>query len=91
MEGKRKRIEPKMWSKKEKKEKVEFKREVRWEAGSLFGARGASKESKAVLLVVLGLEKLREVGRREMYYYNSCRMMGGYIGSFCKRCKSRLV
>ena len=81
---------------KEKEGKVDFKSDLKWEPGSLFGparAEGSKMpgESKADLDWVVGLGKLTEVEVGDMGYCNSCRMMGGSIGGACKRCKMRLV
>ena len=78
-------------SKEEREEKVEFKSGVKWEAGSLFGTPAPRKESKADLSWAVGLGKIKDVEVGDMGYCNTCRKMGGGIGTFCTKCKSRLV
>ena len=57
----------------------------------MFGTPAPRKESKADLSWAVGLGKLTEVEVGDMGYCNKCRKTGGMIGSFCTKCKSRLV
>ena len=85
-------VETETPSKEEREEKVAFESKVKWESGSLFGTHAPRREtSKADLSWAVGLGKLKEVEVGDMGYCNSCRKMGGGIGSFCTKCKSRLV
>jgi len=90
--GKGKGVETGAPRKEEKEEKVEFSSGMKWEKGSLFGEPLAPrKEAKADLDWAAGLGKLKATEVGDMGYCNSCKRMGGGIGSFCKRCKKKLV
>ena len=71
---------------------MDFKSEVKWESGSLFGTPAPrAGTSKADMSWAVGLGKLKEVEVGDMGYCNSCWKMGGGIGSFCTKCKMKLV
>ena len=85
-------VETEMPSKEEKEEKVDFESKVKWESGSLFGTPAPRRgTSKADMSWAVGLGKLKEVEVGDMGYCNSCRKMGGGIGSLCTKCKMKLV
>jgi len=72
--------------------KVGFSSGVKWERGSLFGEPSAPKKgTKADLDWAAGLGKLKATEVEQMGYCNTCRVMKGAIGSFCKKCKRKLV
>ena len=78
-------VETEMPSKEEKEEKVGFESKVKWERGSLFGEPSVPRKdtAKEDLSWAVGLGKLKEVEVGALGYCNSCRKMGGGIGSFC--------
>jgi len=90
--GKGKGVETRAPRKEEKEEKVDFGSSAKWERGSLFGEPSAPKGvSKADMDWAVGLGKLSETEVGQMGYCNTCRVMQGAIGSFCKKCKKKLV